>query len=259
MIKRCFLILLAFLMTFPILDIQLIRSEERWKEVATFKSGVNFVQYFVSKPFLIKSKIWKIRYEAIIGNPDRRAYIQIDCLREYGNKEYFEAILPRQDCVYYFYDEEIIYGWQLGYEDYKVNVISENMDWTVTVFEYYDTEYRPSLSVTKELVISPKPDECEDYVDKVYSEQFEFTTENGIFGIRLKKVEKTITKNPPSLPRRFSYSFNIDCNKGVGYPSGFEKGFLIHTKPGATITLFTTVLNCIVTYEIYIPEPVEKD
>lgn len=257
--KSYCLILSFFIILAAFLNIQPIRSEERWKEVATYKSGVNFVQYFVSKPFLIKSKIWKIRYEAMIGNPDRRAYIQINCLREYGNKEYFEAILPRQDCVYYFYDEEIIYGWQSGYEDYKINIISENMDWTVTVYENYDTEYQPNLSVTKELVICPKPDECEDYVDKEYSEQFDFTTEKGIFGIRLKKVEKTITKNPPSLPRKFSYSFNIDCNLGVDYSSGFEKGFLIHTKPGATITLFTTVLNCIVTYELYTPEPVEKD
>lgn len=256
--RKNFRRILTLILILPWLFSLPVRADERWKELETYRSGTQFVQYFISKPFQIKSKIWKIRYEAMISNSDRRAYIQINCAREYGDRTYFESIMPRQDCTYYFYDEEIIYGYQWGYQDYKIVIISENMDWIVKVFEFTDTEYEPVTSeITDKLVFMPQ---TEKDLEIEITKEFTFAPEDGMLGIRLEKVLEE--KKPTVLPKYFNYHFNISTNLYVDYPAGYQKGFLIHTEPKATITLIITVvfhrMDCKLTYEIYHPDPVER-
>jgi hypothetical protein len=234
-------------------------SEEKWKQFATFKSGINFFQYFISKEFELKAKIWKIRYEAILSNPEKRGYFQIGCYRSHGDKTCFEDILPRQDCVYWLYEEEIIYGWESGYIEYYITVISENMDWTVTLFEYTDYEKKPETTrVTGELITPLLKNKCKgDDKNKEITEKFEVTPENGILGIRIKKVEPLFPEDK-SLSLDCYYRFKINMNPTVDYPMGAQKGYIIHTDKKATISLIVTIKNCRVTYEIYHPSSIEN-
>lgn len=233
-------------------------AEERWKELETYHSGMSYVQYFISKPFQIESKIWKIRYEAMISNPERRAYIQINCSREYGDRVYFETIMPRQDCVYYFYDEEIIYGYQRGYQDYKLVIISENMDWTVKIFELADSKIEPDTSqILDKIILIPR---TEKDLNKEITQEYTFSPEDGILGVRLEKVLEE--KKPTVPPKYFNYYFNISTNLYVDYPAGYQRGFIIHTEPNAKITLIITVvfhrMDCKLAYEIFSPETIER-
>jgi hypothetical protein len=96
-----------------------------------------------------------------------------------------------------------------------------------------------------------------DDKNKVITETFELTPENGILGIRIKKVERLFPLDK-SLSLDFFYRFKISMNPTVDYPMGSQKGYIIHADKKATITLTVTIRNCRVTYEVYHPSSIEK-
>ena len=131
-------VLLVLLILTPLQSYHPTYSEERWKQFASFKSGINF--------------------------------FQIGCYRSHGDKTCFEDILPRQD-------QCLLVIWR------------RNHLW---LRKYTDYETKPDTTHVISELITPLPKyTCKgDDKNKVITETFELTPEDGILGIRIKKVER---------------------------------------------------------------------
>ena len=234
-------------------------AADSWKQILTMKSGRNQIQDVMSESVHSRSKLLKIRYESQLDPKFESGYFRLGCYRTYGNKSCYEAILPRTDCSYYVYEEAIIYGWELGFSDYQFNVKSEGMDWTITVFEYEDYEKEPVFEEQRTFLLEYTQEEenrCkknqDNYPEK--REDISFTPENG--EIRLIYFADLISTNKDV---NYSITYTIDSNPGFIYSIGYNKGYTIHIKKGATITFHVVVKGYEVGIKFYkplLPQPI---
>jgi hypothetical protein len=242
MLKQIFSFLILSIFCFSFLPLQITQSTDPWKEILTMKSSRDQTQDVLSDSIHSRSKLLKIRYESELDPKFETGSFRIGCYRSYGNKSCYESIVPRTDCNYYVYEEAFIYGWELGYSDYQFNVKSDGMDWTITVFEYEDYEKEPYfverglpfiVDYTKE-----EHDRCRRNQGK-YPEKtktISLSPESGV--IRLQYYAVAI---PGAYSREYSIIYSISSNPGFNYSIGYNRGYTIHFKKGATITFHVMV------------------
>jgi len=245
---------IAFIIMFLCLSLPVkTESVSSWKQTLIMKSGRNQIQDVMSESVHSRSKFLKIRYEAQLDPKFETGYFRIGCYRTYGNKTCYEAVVPRTDCNYYVYEEAIIYGWELGFSDYQFNVKSEGMDWTITVFEYEDTEKEPVFEELETFLLEYTPEEesrsrrnQDNYPEK--SKDISITPENG--EIRLIYFADLISTHKEA---QYSITYSINSNPGFIYSIGYNKGYTIHIKKGATITFHVVVKGYEVGIKLYKP------
>lgn len=196
----------------------------------------------------------KIRYESELDHKFETGSFQIGCYRSYGNKSCYESIVPPTDCNYYVYEEVIIYGWELGYSDYQFDVKSDGMDWTITIFEYEDYEKEPYFVEKSNYTLgytSEEQDRCSKNQGKYpkKEEDVSVALNNGI--IRLQYYADPCLNAANS---EYSIIYSISSNPGFTYSLGYNKGYTIHFKKGATITFHVMVKGYEVGIKLYDPK-----
>lgn len=249
--NKFFTLLFIFVLCFPLPYPS--NAADSWKQILTMKSGRNQTQDVMSESVHSRSKLLKIRYESQLDPKFESGFFRIGCYRAYGNKTCHETIVPRTDCNYYVYEETILYGWELGFSDYQFNVKSEGMDWTITVFEYEDYEKEPVFEEKETFLLEYTPQEesrskrnLDNYPEK--RGDISFTPENG--EIRLIYFADLISTNKDVS---YSITYTIDSNPGFIYSVGYNKGYIIHIKKGATITFHVVVKGYEVGIQFYKP------
>ena len=225
--KFVLLILLTALLSFMIPAY----ANDNWTPVLTLKSGRNQIQDIMTDSLPIRSKVFKIVYCCELDPKFETGYFRIGCYRTFGDKSCFERIITPEDCNYYLSDSVIIYGWQYGFSDYKINVKSESMDWIVNVYEYSDYSQEPSWNLVTEYTppINDSKKPCFD-LETTYS----VLPKDGILALSLEFVKIKCVE--PS----FSIYYTIDTNPGLDCSIDCFSGFIIHVKKGAVVTFHIT-------------------
>ena len=221
--KVVFVFLLTILISLNYLlpsQIQNVKATvKKWLESYVFKSNEEaIIQDYLSDPFKLSAKIWKIRYEGIRNEEETKTqFFTITMIRPKDNNKVFERIIPPINSMYYF-EEEIFYGWERGFAEYEINIKSENYQWTVTIFEYADQQKEPVLS-TKNLL---------DYDSKKKGRFSSFTCkpESGIL-----KIEAILVKDSEDSALWFTVG-----SSPLWYHSLNEKNQILHIFPGDSVT-----------------------
>lgn len=253
-LKKIFTFHILLVFCLSIFTPQVVHSSDPWKEILIMKSGRNQIQDVLSESIHTRSKLLKIRYESELDPKFETGYFRIGCYRSHGNKSCFETILPRTDCNYYVYEEAIIYGWELGYSDYQFNVKSDGMDWTITVFEYIESEKEPYFVEKSTFTLDYSEEEhrrCHQNQDKypVKEKDISITPENG--DLCLQYYADGV---PNAANSEYSITFSVSSNPGFIYSIGYNKGYTIHVKKGATITFHVMIRGYEVGIKLFDPK-----
>lgn len=238
MFKKIFISLLIFGFLLSIFDSNKAIASESWTLIYTMKSGRNQIQDVMSDSIHSRSKFLKIRFESELDSKFETGFFKIGCYRSFDNNCCFESIVPPTDCNYYLYDEAIIYGWELGYSDYKLNVKSDGMDWTIKVYEYDDYEKEPYFTEKGQKLIL---DSCSEK-----TESMSFSPDRGIIRVKYLAEFKGC-----GYSHDYSLKFTISTNPGIIYSIGCNKSYIIHIKKGATITFFVMVKGAYIKMEFF--------